>query len=233
MSSDKQIAANIRNAQLSTGPCTPAGKAKVSMNALKHGLTGRNIILPTENLEEFESFYTGLLNCLAPEGALEMAFAEKIATDMWRQRRVPMFEAAFYDRGLLEITAQREEATCSSFEKTTETILFPLDKREVAECDREAHADAQKRLKSARFRLNEPSFDMTRVQGKFAKLFISLSRHEIALSHSITKSLHELERLQAARRGQHVAAPSVVDVNINLPDRLPVDGQEKDESDRE
>jgi hypothetical protein len=137
---------------------------------------------------------------------------------------------------LLEITAQREEATCSSFEKTTETILFSLDKRdkrEVAECDREAHADAQKRLKSARLRLNEPSFDMTRVQGKFARLFISLSRHEIALSHSITKSLHELERLQAARRGQHVAAPSVVDVNINLPDRLPVDGQEKDESDRE
>ena len=38
MSTDKQFAANRDNAQLSTGPATAEGKAKVAANALTHGL---------------------------------------------------------------------------------------------------------------------------------------------------------------------------------------------------
>jgi hypothetical protein len=37
---EKQIAANRRNAQRSTGPRTAAGKLKSSRNALRHGLSG-------------------------------------------------------------------------------------------------------------------------------------------------------------------------------------------------
>ena len=40
MASEKQIAANRRNAQRSTGPKTAAGKLKSSRNALRHGLSG-------------------------------------------------------------------------------------------------------------------------------------------------------------------------------------------------
>jgi len=39
---DKQTAANRRNAQESTGPITPVGKAKASRNSLKHGLLAGN-----------------------------------------------------------------------------------------------------------------------------------------------------------------------------------------------
>jgi hypothetical protein len=38
MASEKQIAANRRNAQRSTGPKTEAGKERASRNALCHGL---------------------------------------------------------------------------------------------------------------------------------------------------------------------------------------------------
>jgi hypothetical protein len=47
---------NRINAQLSTGPRTPDGKARVASNALKHGLTGKRIVLRNENLEEFDDF---------------------------------------------------------------------------------------------------------------------------------------------------------------------------------
>src|SRR5262249_10413897 len=38
MASDRQIAANRRNSQRSTGPRTAAGKTRVRRNALRHGL---------------------------------------------------------------------------------------------------------------------------------------------------------------------------------------------------
>jgi len=57
MSNDQQIAANRLNAQRSTGPRTPAGKTRVSSNALKHGLTGREVVLPNENPDDFELGY--------------------------------------------------------------------------------------------------------------------------------------------------------------------------------
>jgi hypothetical protein len=228
VSSEKRIAANIRNAQLSTGPRTCAGKAKVSMNALRHGLTSHQVILPNENSDEFESFRSELLTSLAPDGALETFYAEKIVTDIWRVRRVPVLEAALYCRGLKESTVERERSTCSRYVKTDLQRLLELPETEkVAECDREAHAQAKERLNHALSGFYELPFELTRVLEKFARQFMNLLRHENALSHSITKNLHELQRLQAARRGQHVAAPSVVDVNINLADRLPVDEPEK------
>ena len=49
MTTARQIVANRRNARKSTGPRTPAGKAIVRKNALKHGLLSREVILPDED----------------------------------------------------------------------------------------------------------------------------------------------------------------------------------------
>src|SRR5207245_1575648 len=43
--SDKQIEANRRNAEKSTGPTSPEGKFAVRLNALKHGLLARETVI--------------------------------------------------------------------------------------------------------------------------------------------------------------------------------------------
>ena len=55
MSSQAQVAANQANAELSTGAKTPEGKAKSSRNALKTGLTGHTVLLPTDDAERYEA----------------------------------------------------------------------------------------------------------------------------------------------------------------------------------
>jgi len=56
MSTEKQIEANRRNAQKSTGPRTTEGKAASRGNAVKHGLTAEQIaIIPGEDAGAFNS----------------------------------------------------------------------------------------------------------------------------------------------------------------------------------
>jgi len=42
-----------------------------------------------------------------------------------------------------------------------------------------------------------------------------LSRYEVTLERSFFRALHELQRLQAAREGQAVPVPAVVDMNVS------------------
>ncbi len=66
MASDKQIAANTRNAQKSTGPKTLAGKRKCRRNALRHGLTAETVIDVFENVDDYQSFEAAILAHYAP-----------------------------------------------------------------------------------------------------------------------------------------------------------------------
>ena len=49
MASEKQIAANRRNAAKSTGPKSTAGKEISRMNAAKHGMQAEHVVLPGES----------------------------------------------------------------------------------------------------------------------------------------------------------------------------------------
>src|SRR5436309_10526994 len=55
MSSELKIEANRQNAQHSTGPSTPEGRAAVRLNGLKHGLCAETIVVPGEDPAEFEA----------------------------------------------------------------------------------------------------------------------------------------------------------------------------------
>ena len=93
MASEAQINANRQNAQKSTGPVTPEGKAVVSQNALKHGLSAVQDVVPTENQAEFDATRQQMVADLAPVGAMETMLAQRIFSLAWRLRRAQTMQA--------------------------------------------------------------------------------------------------------------------------------------------
>jgi len=93
--SPQRIEANRRNAKLSTGPKTAAGKKAVSQNAYKHGLTAMTAIVEKyENPDQFRKLFGDLCESYAPVGAIEFELVEEIALCIWRRRRARSAEAS-------------------------------------------------------------------------------------------------------------------------------------------
>ena len=53
MTTEAQVLANRSNAQKSTGPRTPEGKAAVAQNAVQHGLLAQEVVIKGEDPQEF------------------------------------------------------------------------------------------------------------------------------------------------------------------------------------
>ena len=111
--SQKQIAANRKNATKSTGPKSPEGKAVASRNAIKHGIHACDIIIKSPRLSEdpaeYEQMVDSLFEELNPEGCLQKHLVLKIANSLWRYRRVINAETARINRRL-ETAADRIES---------------------------------------------------------------------------------------------------------------------------
>ena len=87
----KQIAANQANAQKSTGPKTPEGRAVSKMNALKHGIFSKEVLVRGLNIKEssreLEELYERFWQEYNPVGPVEEMLVDQIVTAHWRLRR--------------------------------------------------------------------------------------------------------------------------------------------------
>jgi len=111
---DKQLAANRRNAELSTGPRTDVGKNFAKFNAIKHGLFAKHVFIPGidgTNPKEFSSLLDDLIAEYGPAGPTEHFLLEKIAKAMWRMRR-----ANFAEKGSIRTSILRDHPPFSSSE---------------------------------------------------------------------------------------------------------------------
>ena len=97
MVSNKQLEANRRNAELSTGPVTDEGKSIVSKNRVSHGVLSRDVVLPGmeqfENVEDFKQLKESLEEYWQPEGVMEESLCEDLAIQWWRMRRLYRHES--------------------------------------------------------------------------------------------------------------------------------------------
>lgn len=136
MVSNKQLEANRRNAELSTGPVTDEGKAIVSKNRVSHGLLSRDVVLPGmeqfENVEDFKQLKESLEEYWNPEGVMEESLCEDLAIQWWRMRRLYRHESG-------SLKEQHENIKKFWYDTRTESRGFSDIPKEVLGID--AHKD--------------------------------------------------------------------------------------------
>ena len=215
MTSEKKVEANRRNARKSTGPKTPQGKAAVRLNALRHGLLSKEILLPGEDEAALEELGERLRAELRPVGELESLLVEKIVASIWRLRRLGRVEAGIFFWERNEESAERAEREAQSYVLELPETFGPRDTTIV---DEGKYREALTRAWRLR---NEQESETAMLGRTFARdadranAFSKLSRYETAIERSLYKALHELERQQAARLGTNVAPPQVLDVDVS------------------
>ena len=98
MATAAQIAANIANAQHSTGPRSDEGKQRAAANSIKHGLNGTFAVLGHENHSEFDVLVHSLLEEFEVETPHERFLVEQMAQASWRISRIDRIENAALDQ---------------------------------------------------------------------------------------------------------------------------------------
>lgn len=158
MASLKQIAANRANALKSTGPRTPQGKAKSSLNAARHCLTGQVLVVTEEDRASYDAHCRAFADHYLPKTPMEALTLRQMADIRWRMNRIAAVESNLFaltgyrsefdtgneevDRALGQadaVTAQiRSLATLSIYEQRLQR-QFEKAKQELEELQRERH----------------------------------------------------------------------------------------------
>ncbi len=127
MASKKQIEANQHNAQRSTGPVTPEGKAVASQNALKHGLRAGRVLFATD--EVLQEIRDGLAAEWQPQTLTEWTILEQLAIAFHHQACFQELEAEWESRinahhftPALQIIWRRLASLERSIHKTVDTL---------------------------------------------------------------------------------------------------------------
>jgi len=168
MATKKQLLANRKNAKKSTGP---KDTSLSRLNALKHGILSKEVLLKNEKKKDLEELAKRLRQELAPQGELEIILVDRIISSIWRLKRALKVESALmsyeYEDGLHDWNGK------------------PRDERLACK-------------------------DM--LVGKDNEMVL---RYETTIERQIYRALHELIRLQGARKGEKPPAPVAVDVDVN------------------
>ena len=91
-----KLRANRRNARRSTGPRTPEGKARSSMNAVRHGVFCQAAVLDGEDAEAFAAIRRGYVEHYGPLTFPECQVVEEMATAAWKLTRLREAERWFH-----------------------------------------------------------------------------------------------------------------------------------------
>jgi hypothetical protein len=101
-----------------TGPRTELGKKRSSQNALKSGIFSRAALLKGESRSEYQTLLEDLRETCQPEGKVEEILVDKLASIIWRYRRLLLAEGAEIRRSTEFVEFDRKQME----QKEAETI---------------------------------------------------------------------------------------------------------------
>src|SRR5579863_9621272 len=143
MSTQAQIDANRRNAQLSTGPRTAEGKAVVRRNAFKHGLRAQSCLETEENPDYFDTIYQPFCLELQPLTPLEESYVERMAICQYKLIAMERTEdEALGDHDLLERIWRHQARLERTFDRALAS-LKALQKERKAQPQPEAEIEPE------------------------------------------------------------------------------------------
>jgi hypothetical protein len=196
------------------GRKTSGRKAASAKNALKHGLLSRELLQPDEDAAAFSQFSKCLGKAIDPVGELELVLANRIVGLAWRLQRLGKLKEgilAWQWAGVMLGRAEKKKRRDED-EKMEDSIISPKSKDctwlEQSRSEKYQLEDAQRTAlaTSGVIFLNDASGT-----NELAKL----SRYETSMERSFYKTLHEFQRLQAARQGKAIAPPLLVEIDVS------------------
>src|SRR5438552_10437167 len=121
MPTEAQINANRLNAQKSTGPTSPEGKARSALNALKSGIDAWSHIIPSEDPAELETLTEQFLLHYRPADPIQISLVDTLISAEWIQRRLRRIEAQLwnYRVDILDQTLTRAEFVDPSIQRNS------------------------------------------------------------------------------------------------------------------
>ena len=179
MTTEAQNHANRLNSQKSTGPRTSEGKAAISQNAVKHGLSARQTVINSESQADFDLYRDRMLGELAPVSPMESMLAERIVSLSWRLKRTGRIQNQTID-------ALNAGNTSSPLSKLTQSLSFK--NRDQSQTAQSASATA---LALGRMAIKDFSH---------ARVLDRLLMYERRIEHSLYKTILELQRLRLMRK---------------------------------
>ena len=102
MATQKQIEANRRNAQHSTGPRTAEGKRASSQNALKSGLDAESQFVLGESREDFALLQSEYFRRFSPQTPEERFQVDNLIRNEWILRRLFRVESHLWEFHILQ-----------------------------------------------------------------------------------------------------------------------------------
>jgi hypothetical protein len=102
------------------GPNTPAGKARSAMNAVRHGLTARSVVLANEDPAEFKALLDRYIVDFAPETSAERDLVREMAACQWRLQRTWTIESGMFDMAV----DRTEEAVNNEWENANQAYIL-------------------------------------------------------------------------------------------------------------
>ena len=83
-------------------PHAPTGRARSALNAIRHSLTGRTVLLAAGEVPFYQAFCKEIIDSYAPANLEERRLAENIADDEFRLRRFKTIEDTLFALGAVE-----------------------------------------------------------------------------------------------------------------------------------